>query len=688
MQLSVITSLYNRLELTRTYLRSLEETLRDYRYEVILIDDGSTDGTREFLSELSDPRYRIILNETRRGFAPNNNAAARLAAAPLLCLLNNDTVLLPGWFQPMEKLVRWIPRVACVGNVQREPVSGLIDHYGIYIDETGQPLHAGHNQALAPPEYFSSWPAVTAACVVIPKKIFQELGGFNEGFQNGLEDVDFCLRASARGYHHVVANRSLIYHHISASPGRKENEARNFELFRQRWPRLPPSEKRETVIARRLEGWRYLRKHLHRPWRYNLARTRAALGKIAAPRPAGPAVPLLRRMRLRAQDRKPRSDRARPVEIFMFVHDTARNPGRSGIQTVVRGLAAAFGRAGAPVGLVIWDPRRKRVRLLPPELSAGVEAEKLRQNGSFSRQRWLPSGGWILMPEVMYKGRAAELVDFVKRRRCRLAAIFHDAIPVQHPEFAPANLPAEHAAYMRAFTRADLILPVSETSARAWKDFVAENKLKSPPLRTCTPASDISKTPRIRHAKIGAQKASVRILCVSTLEPRKNHQGLLEAYDLAIAARPQLNLELSLVGAPYVGARHVVELVHGAMKRHPGKVQWYEQLEYSLLRARFEECDFTVYPSLVEGFGLPVVESLWFARPCICANFGAMAENAAGGGCLTTDVSNPQKLAESIITLATNSNLRKKLTREAIARPLKSWDEYAGEILDLLAETK
>ena len=151
MDISIITALYNRLDLTRIYLESLERTLAGWNYEVLLVDDGSTDGTREFLATLPGPRYRVWLNDTPRGFAANNNAAARRAEAPLLCLLNNDTVLLPGWLEPMARLARWDRRVAMVGNVQREPVSGLIDHFGVFSTRTRATRCTPAKTILSPP---------------------------------------------------------------------------------------------------------------------------------------------------------------------------------------------------------------------------------------------------------------------------------------------------------------------------------------------------------------------------------------------------------------------------------------------------------------------------------------------------------------------------------------------------------
>ena len=85
MQISLITPLFNRLDLTRAYVESARRTLGGWDYEWIFIDDGSTDGTREFLQALAggDPRVRVVLNDGPQGFAANNNHGARLARSPL-----------------------------------------------------------------------------------------------------------------------------------------------------------------------------------------------------------------------------------------------------------------------------------------------------------------------------------------------------------------------------------------------------------------------------------------------------------------------------------------------------------------------------------------------------------------------------------------------------------------------------
>ncbi len=399
-----------------------------------------------------------------------------------------------------------------------------------------------------------------------------------------------------------------------------------------------------------------------------------------------------------------------PRAVFLVVGDTVRNPGRSGIQTVVRSLAAAWGSQRAAVRPVVWNAHYSHLHPLPPELSLGLGAEPLRDPPGlplsllWTPRAWLAwgfargaterlpihlhprhqrelRGAWVLLPELMYRGRAAEFIAYVHRHGARVAAILHDAIPIQHPEFVPPDLPANHAEYMRALAGADLILPNSEASADAWREFMVQEKLAGPPVRTCPLACDLPGIPRVQSvAPNPVPGRPLRLLCVSTLEPRKNHRTLLAAYELATAQRPDLDLELDLVGAPYVGSHDIVEAVHQTMARRPG-LRWREKVEHSFLRQLYEECDFTVYPSVLEGFGLPVIESLWFGRPCVCANFGVMAENAAGGGCLPVDVRDPAALAGAILRVAGEPGFRRQLALEATTRQLKTWDDYARELM-------
>ena len=241
MQISIIISLYNCLELTRKCLQSLEETVHPtLDYELILIDDGSTDGTRDFLKEYTQgrERLRVLLNESNLGYARSNNRAAESATGDYLLFLNNDTELTPGWIEPMIEGYRVLrhKRPGIIGNVQRRVSDQRIDHAGVFINARGKPDHEQTDPAIEYPEIrYSEHVAATGACILIPAALFRKVGCFGTEFQNGGEDMDLNFKVRSAGYRIFVANRSCIWHHVSASPGRNDHHERNTRIVFHKW---------------------------------------------------------------------------------------------------------------------------------------------------------------------------------------------------------------------------------------------------------------------------------------------------------------------------------------------------------------------------------------------------------------------------------------------------------------------
>jgi GT2 family glycosyltransferase len=237
-QLSVVIPLFNCLPLTQAVVAGLPATLPPkLAFEVILVDDGSTDGTREWLATLRPP-FRTVLNEANLGYAAANNRGAALARGDYLALLNNDLVLTSGWLEPMQAAHRSLgARAGLIGNVQRDARTGAVDHAGIRINAKGKPEHDRREPAAGSRWFFPvrRVPALTGACVLLTTALWRELGGFDEGYVNGCEDVDLCLRAAAAGRVNAVALRSQIGHHISASPGRKRRDEANSQRLALRW---------------------------------------------------------------------------------------------------------------------------------------------------------------------------------------------------------------------------------------------------------------------------------------------------------------------------------------------------------------------------------------------------------------------------------------------------------------------
>jgi glycosyltransferase involved in cell wall biosynthesis len=103
----------------------------------------------------------------------------------------------------------------------------------------------------------------------------------------------------------------------------------------------------------------------------------------------------------------------------------------------------------------------------------------------------------------------------------------------------------------------------------------------------------------------------------------------------------------------------------------------------TLLRA-YENCRFTVYPSLMEGFGLPIAESLAHGKPCVCGGNGALGEVARGGGCLIIDQASENAIAAAIKKLVTDQETYARLCSEARARKYRSWSGYIQELFEHL----
>jgi len=124
-------------------------------------------------------------------------------------------------------------------------------------------------------------------------------------------------------------------------------------------------------------------------------------------------------------------------------------------------------------------------------------------------------------------------------------------------------------------------------------------------------------------------------------------------------------------------------LVESYVSRFPN-IRWERNADDTTLQTLYSSCDFTVYPSIEEGFGLPILESQWNGRPCICADTGSMNEIAAGGGALTVPITNADALANAILNLISDESLFSKLSHECVSRQFKTWTDYGSELISLM----
>ncbi len=233
---SIITPVYNRVELTRQCLAALTEVTAGVEYEVIVVDNGSIDDTAAFLDRLSGD-VQIIRNAENAGFATACNQGAKAARGRYLVFLNNDTIPQRGWLQALVDEARAHPEVAIVGSKLLYP-DGRIQHAGVVFSRSSfGPYHIYRQfPGDAPPvNRRREFQCVTAACMLVRREVFEAVGGFNEGYRNGFEDVDLCLKVREQGWQIVYQPASVLFHLESQSPGRAAHEDENAKRLLARW---------------------------------------------------------------------------------------------------------------------------------------------------------------------------------------------------------------------------------------------------------------------------------------------------------------------------------------------------------------------------------------------------------------------------------------------------------------------
>ena len=193
---------------------------RDVDAETILVDNGSTDGTVEFV-RATYPWVRVVALSGNRGFTGGNNAGAAEARGRMLAFLNNDTVPEDGWLAALRRGVDEAHGFALATSrivYMHDPGTvdsagdGLLRWGGAFKRQHGAPV----GEVLESCEVFG----VCGAAFMMPKALFDELGGFDDTFFASHEDVDLSYRARLRGYRCRYVADAVVRHHGSATLGR------------------------------------------------------------------------------------------------------------------------------------------------------------------------------------------------------------------------------------------------------------------------------------------------------------------------------------------------------------------------------------------------------------------------------------------------------------------------------------
>jgi glycosyltransferase involved in cell wall biosynthesis len=401
--------------------------------------------------------------------------------------------------------------------------------------------------------------------------------------------------------------------------------------------------------------------------------------------------------------------------LLLDLTHTSHTRARTGIQRVARALHQNLGSKASPV---TRDPFVGAWRQLEPWEVANLA---ISQGGEKRKAQWPASAKWrgrlrrmlgrthahslrgdyegLVEPELFGPPVARDLPKLFSHIRGPRVALFLDAIPLRFPELTPPGTVARFPAYLRELLMFDGIAAISEESRDSllgyWRWLGIANPppvvalplgvdpVHGKPITTTTgtnentPSSTAITGPSGQMPGFASQPATV--LCVGTLEGRKNHLQLLEACEQLWARN--VHFELRIIG-------HVNAETGGAALARLRSLQTARRpicydgpgTDEGINRA-YAECAFTIYPSIAEGFGLPVIESLARGKPCICSARGALGEISRGGGCVALDSLDAASLAVAIASLLDEPATLSSLSAIARARVFKSWADYTRELV-------
>ena len=251
-KVSVIVLTYNNLEFTQACLHSLDVHSCYPNWELVIVDNASSDGTPDHLKAYAEahPRVKLILNEENLGFAAGNNCGLQAASGDYLIVLNNDTYVTRGWILDMIRHLRRHSDLGLLG-----PVTNNIGNEAKieirYADMAEMAsaayaytsMHSGEELAVTALGFF---------CVAMPRAVYEAVGDLDERFGLGFfEDDDYCRRVEQAGYRIAVAEDVFVHHHLSASFNQLEPDRRqalfdaNKALYEEKWGAWTPHRHRD-----------------------------------------------------------------------------------------------------------------------------------------------------------------------------------------------------------------------------------------------------------------------------------------------------------------------------------------------------------------------------------------------------------------------------------------------------------
>lgn len=245
--ISVVVVTFNNIDFTRSCLASLETNSDCEALEIVVVDNNSSDGTREFLEEwaASKSRRKVIFNDSNRGYAAANNQGLAAASGDYFVLLNNDTYVTRGWVRTLSRHLRNDPTIGLIGPVTNN--IGNEARIRIRYENMEEMERAASEYTRSNVGKLVELRTLAFYCVMLPRTAYERVGPLDESFGLGFfEDDDYCRRVERLGLRAVCAHDVFVHHHLSASFLKLDTETRrklfdtNRALYESKWGKWEP----------------------------------------------------------------------------------------------------------------------------------------------------------------------------------------------------------------------------------------------------------------------------------------------------------------------------------------------------------------------------------------------------------------------------------------------------------------
>lgn len=372
--------------------------------------------------------------------------------------------------------------------------------------------------------------------------------------------------------------------------------------------------------------------------------------------------------------------------IVIDVTDTAASRYTTGIQRVARECVRRWSSSGEALHLVTWDRRGTRLQ----EVGAASVAVGGNSVPAASADVLVPFGATLVLPEIAVFDRRSErlrvVADYGARRS---VAIGFDCIPVTSAETTALGMPGAFSDYLATLARFDEVLAISEAAGEeyaGWRHMLAGSGIQGPSVEVITlpaeldveaTADDVNRV----SAELGLRDETV-LLVVGSHEPRKNHLAILEAAELLWADGREFALVMVGGNAWNTDA---FDATLDRLRRRGRRVLTLSGVSDATIRALYSLALFSIFPSLNEGFGLPVAESLAVGTPVITSSYGSMRAIGEGYGAVCVDPRNVAELESAMRTLLDDDSEIGRLRDESAGLPESTWDRYASDVWSHIA---